>query len=66
LGNAYNMRTAADTAGTYKTVSVGLTVAGGAGAARFQNANGIILDLVGIHAGLQVSPGSAEMTIALQ
>jgi hypothetical protein len=66
VGNAYNMRTAADIAGTYKTVSVGLTVGGGAGAARFRNANGVILDLVGIQAGLQVSLGSAEMTIALQ
>jgi hypothetical protein len=66
VGTAYNMRTAADISGTYRTVSVGLTVGGGAEAARFQNANGVILDLVGIQAGLEVSLGSAGMTIALQ
>jgi hypothetical protein len=66
VGTAYNMRTAADIAGTYRTVGVGLTVGGGAEGARYQNANGVILDLVGVQAGLEASLGSAEMTIALQ
>jgi hypothetical protein len=66
VGTAYNMQTAADIAGTYRTVGVGLTVGGGAEAARFQNTNGVILDLVGVQAGLEVSLGSAGMTIALQ
>jgi hypothetical protein len=60
------MRTAADIAGTYRSVGVGLTVGGGAGVARFQNTNGVTLDLVGVQAGLEVSLGSTEMTIALQ
>jgi hypothetical protein len=60
------MRTAADIAGTYRTMAVGLTVGGGATAARFQNENGVILDLLGGQLGLQVSLGSAGMTIALQ
>lgn len=66
VGTAYNMRTAADIAGTYKTVGVGLTVGGGAQVARFQNANGVTLDIVGAQLGLEVSLGSSEMTIALQ
>ena len=66
VGTAYNLRTAADIAGTYKTVSAGLTVGAGAGVGRFQNANGVILDLVGAQLGLAVSLGSAGMTIALQ
>ena len=66
VGSAYNMRTAADIAGTYRSVGVGLTVGGGAGVARFQNTNGVTLDLVGVQAGLEVSLGSTEMTIALQ
>jgi hypothetical protein len=66
VGTAYNMRTAADIAGTYRTMAVGLTVGGGAMAARFQNENGVILDLLGGQLGLQVSLGSAAMTIALQ
>jgi hypothetical protein len=66
VGTAYNMRTAADIAGTYRTVGVGLTVGGGAQVARFQNANGVTLDIVGAQLGLEVSLGSTEMTIALQ
>jgi hypothetical protein len=66
VGTAYNLRTAADIAGTYKAVSVGLTVGAGAGVGRFQNANGVILELVGAQLGLAVSLGSAGMTIALQ
>lgn len=41
VGTAYNMRTAVDIAGTYRTVGVGLTVGGGAEVVRFQNANGV-------------------------
>ena len=40
--------------------------AGGQVAARFQNANGVILELVGAQLGLAVSLGSTGMTIALQ
>ena len=66
VGTAYNLRTAADIAGTYKTVAVGLTVGAGGQVARFKNANGVILELVGAQLGVAVSLGSAGMTIALQ
>ena len=66
VGTAYNLRTAADIAGTYKAVAAGLTVGAGGQVARFQNANGVILELVGAQLGLAVSLGSAGMTIALQ
>ena len=66
VGTAHNLRTAADIAGTYKTVGAGLTVGAGAQVGRFQNANGVILELVGAQLGLAVSLGSAGMTIALQ
>ena len=66
VGTAYNLRTAADIAGTYKTVAAGLTVGAGGQVGRFQNANGVILELVGAQLGLAVSLGSAGMTIALQ
>jgi len=42
------------------------TVGAGGQVARFQNANGVILELVGAQLGLAVSLGSAGMTIALQ
>jgi hypothetical protein len=66
MGTAYNMRTVADIAGTYRSVAVGLTVGGGAVGGRFQNENGVILDLLGAQLGLEASLGSAGMTIALQ
>ena len=66
VGTAYNLRTAADIAGTYRAAAAGLTVGAGGQVARFQNANGVILELVGAQLGLAVSLGSAGMTIALQ
>ncbi len=66
VGTAYNLRTAADIAGTYKAAAAGLTFGGGAQVARFRNANGVILELVGPQLGLAASLGSATMTIALQ
>jgi hypothetical protein len=66
VGTAYNLRTVADIAGTYRAVEAGLTVGGGAQVGRFRNANGVILDLVGAQLGLEVSLGSAGMTIVLQ
>jgi hypothetical protein len=60
------LRIAADIAGTYRAVAAGVTVGGGAQVARFQNANGVILELLGVQLGLKVVLGSAGMTIALQ
>ena len=64
VGTAQNLRTAADIAGTYKAAAAGLTVGAGGQVARFQNANGVILELVQL--GLAVSLGSAGMTITVQ
>ena len=67
VGTVYNLRTAADIAGTYRAgPAVGLMLGAGGQVARFQNANGVILELVGPQLGLAVSLGSAGMTIALQ
>lgn len=66
MGTAYNLRTAADIAGTYKAAAAGLTVGAGGQVARFQNASGVTLELVGAQLGLAVSLGSAGMTIGLQ
>jgi hypothetical protein len=65
-GTAYNLQSAADIAGDYKTVGIGLTVGGGGQVARYHNPNGVILELVGVDLGLQIVLGSAKMTIALQ
>jgi hypothetical protein len=65
-GTAYHLGSAADIAGTYRAAAAGLTVGGGAQVSRFQNANGVILELVGAQLGLAVTLGSAGMTIVLQ
>ena len=65
-GNAHNLRTAADIAGTYQAAAAGLTVGAGGQVARFQNENCVVLELVGAQLGVAVSFGSAGMTIALQ
>ena len=65
-GHRYNLRTATDIGGTYKAAAAGLTVGAGGQVARFQNENGVILELVGAQLGLALSLGSAGMTIVLQ
>jgi hypothetical protein len=66
MGTAHNLRSATDIVGTYRTVAAGLTVGGGVQVARFQNANGVILELAGIQVGVPMVLGSDAMTIGLQ
>ncbi len=66
VGRAYHLRRPADIAGTYAAAGAGATFVGGAQVARLQNEKGVVLDLRGVQAGLQVSLGLGGMTIALQ
>ena len=66
VGRAYNLRTAADIAGTYTAVSGGIAVAGGARATRLQNANGVVLELQGRQVGFEASLSVSGMNISLQ
>jgi hypothetical protein len=54
-GTAYNLRTAVDIAGTYKAAAAGLTIGAGGQVARFQNANGVVLELVGAQLGFAIA-----------
>ena len=65
-GHFYEASGGVGFARNYKAAAAGLTVGAGGQVARFQNANGVILELVGAQLGLAVSLGSAGMTIALQ
>ena len=65
-GRVYNLRTAADIAGTYSAVSGSVAVAGGAKVARLQNANGVVMELQGTQAGFEVSLSLSGMTVALR
>src|SRR5215470_11306118 len=66
VGRVYNLRTAADVAGTYSAVSGGIAIAGGAKVARLQNANGVVIQLQGAQVGLSVSFSLSGMTLALR
>jgi len=65
-GRVYNLRTPADIAGTYTTVSGSIAVAGGVKTARLQNANGVVMELHGTQAGFEVSLSLSGLTVALR
>jgi hypothetical protein len=66
VGTAYNLRTAADIAGTYGAASASFAVIGGPKVARLQNEKGVTLEVHGVQLGLEVSLNLGGMTIALQ
>ena len=66
VGRVYNLRSAADIAGTYTAVSGGIAVAGGGKTARLQNANGVVMELRGTQVGFEVSLSLSGMTVALR
>jgi hypothetical protein len=66
VGRAYNMRRPQDIVGTYTAVGAGVAVAGGATAARLQNANGVVLEVRGRQVGLEVSLNLSGMTLSMR
>jgi hypothetical protein len=66
VGTAYNLRTAADIAGTYGAASASFAVVGGPKVARLQNEKGVTLEVHGVQLGLEVSLNLGGMTIALR
>lgn len=66
VGRAYNLRRASDIAGTYTAIGAGASFAGGAGAVRLQNSNGVILELSGQRVGFDISAGLSGMSVSLR
>ena len=66
VGRARNLRRASDIVGTYTAVGAGLAIAGGAGAATLQNANGVVLEVQGPKVGFSASLGLSGLTISMQ
>jgi hypothetical protein len=66
VGTAFNLRTAADIAGTYSALSAGIAVAGGGKVATLQNSNGVVLQLQGRQVGFSASLSVSGFTISLQ
>jgi hypothetical protein len=65
-GNASNLRSPSDIAGTYGAAGAGATFVGGGQVATLRNEKGVVLRLSGPQIGFQVSLGLAGMTIAMQ
>src|SRR5215213_3386311 len=66
VGTASNLQSAADIAGTYSALSVGVAAAAGPKSAYLQNAKGVILNLRGVQAGVDVSFAIAGVNVSLQ
>jgi hypothetical protein len=66
VGTASNLNSPYDIAGTYSVAGAGAAVVAGAAAATLQNERGVLLQVHGVQAGLQVSLGLGGMTISLQ
>jgi hypothetical protein len=66
VGNAENLRTAADIVGTYSQGSAALAVVGGGRVAELQNQNGVVLKVSGPEIGLEASLSLSGMTISMQ
>ena len=65
-GAVYHLTQASDINGIYTAVSAGVAVAGGASATAMKNSNGVVIQMVSTHAGLNFSLGAKGVTIALQ
>jgi hypothetical protein len=65
IGQALNLRTPGDIAGSYSTIGAGGALAAGAGGVQLKNAKGVILQLHGVKAGVELSAsvGSVEITM---
>ncbi len=66
VGTAYHLHNPTDIAGTYSAAGAGAAIIGGAAVARLQNEKGVVLEVHGVQAGLQISLGLGGMTISLR
>ena len=66
IGRALNIRAPGDIAGSYSTIGAGGALAGGAGGVQLQNANGVVLQLHGVKAGLELSAAVGGVTITME
>ncbi len=66
IGQALNMHAPGDIAGSYSAIGAGGALAGGAGGVQLQNAQGVILQLHGVKAGLELSAAVGGVTITME
>ncbi len=66
IGTVYHLNNPADIAGTYVTVSSGLSIAGGVQGTLAQNDKGVVIDLVAPQQGVSLNLGPGGFTITLK
>ena len=66
IGRALNLHSPGDIAGAYAAVGAGGALAGGAGGVQLQNDRGVILQLHGVKAGIELSASVGGVTITLE
>jgi hypothetical protein len=66
VGSALNLRNPYDIAGTYIAIGAGGAFAAGVGGIRLQNAKGVILQLKGARAGVELSAAVSGIEITLR
>jgi hypothetical protein len=65
-GTVYNLKKLSDINGVYSAVSAGAAVAGGVSATAMRNSNGVIIQMVATHEGLNLSLGPKGVTVHLE
>ena len=66
IGRAFNLHSPGDIAGAYGAVGAGGALAGGAGGVQLQNDRGVVLQLHGVKAGVELSASVGGVTITLE
>ena len=65
VGRALNLRSESDFAGRYTAVGAGGALAGGVGGVQLQNDRGVVLQLHGVKAGVELSASVSGVKITL-
>jgi len=65
VGTVYNLNKPEDFNGKYVKASAGLTVGGGAGASTLSNDRGVLINMTGTSAGINVELAISGMTVKL-
>jgi len=65
-GHAYNLQRVSDIEGTYSAIGSGAALAAGWGGVRLRNAKGVLLELSGPRAGIELSMAMSGVTVRLR
>jgi hypothetical protein len=63
-GTVYNLKKPSDINGVYTALSAGAALAGGASTTAMENSNGVVIQMVATHAGVNLSLGPKGMTVS--